>query len=82
MCAGFRAGSGDAHQLFNPGPLDVVYLEVGDRSAGDSVSYPDDDLLAVWRDGRWQFTHKDGRPMIDRQRYRGRPAHAKRGMPA
>ena len=62
MCAGFRAGSGDAHQLFNPGPLDVVYLEVGDRSAGDSVSYPDDDLLAVWRDGRWQFTHKDGRP--------------------
>lgn len=62
MCAGFAAGSGDAHQLFNPGPLDAVYLEVGDRSAGDSVTYPDDDLLAVWRDGRWQFMHKDGRP--------------------
>lgn len=62
MCAGFRAGSGDAHQLVNPGEGDVVYLEVGDRSAGDAVSYPDDDLQAMWCDGRWQFTDKDGHP--------------------
>lgn len=61
MCAGFRAGSGDAHQLFNPGPDDVEYLEIGDRSPGDSVHYPDDDLLAQWVDGRWKFLHKDGR---------------------
>ena len=62
MCAGFRAGTGDAHQLLNPTDETVVYLEIGDRSAGDSVSYPDDDLLAVLVDGRWVFTHKDGRP--------------------
>ena len=62
MCAGFRAGSGDAHQLFNPTDQPVVYLEIGDRSEGDAVSYPDDDLLARLAEGRWVFAHKDGRP--------------------
>src|SRR3954453_5942202 len=33
MCAGFKAGSGDAHQLVNRSDTDVVYLEVGDRSS-------------------------------------------------
>lgn len=64
MCAGFRAGSGDAHCLSNPADADadVVYLEVGDRSAGDAVSYPDDDLRADFVAGAWVFAHKDGRP--------------------
>lgn len=62
MCAGFRAGSGDAHCLVNPGEEEVVYLEVGDRSEGDAVSYPDDDLQALREDGRWVFVHKDGSP--------------------
>ena len=61
MCAGFRAGTADAHQLLNPTDELVVYLEVGDRSDGDSVSYPDDDLVAAMIDGRWVFAHKDGR---------------------
>lgn len=61
MCAGFRAGSGDAHQLLNLSDAPVVYLEVGDRSAGDRVHYPDDDLMAALVDGRWRFMHKDGR---------------------
>jgi uncharacterized cupin superfamily protein len=62
MCAGFKAGSGDAHQLINRSALPAVYLEAGDRSAGDSAEYPDDDLVAVRVEGGWQFTHKDGRP--------------------
>jgi len=62
MCAGFRAGTGDGHQLLNRSDQDVVYLEVGDRSAGDAVTYPDDDLQAVLVDGAWQFAHKDGTP--------------------
>ena len=63
MCAGFRAGTGNAHQLVNRSDADVVYLEVGDRSAGDAVVYPDDDLQAVFGDdGKWQFLHKDGSP--------------------
>ncbi|WP_374486163.1 cupin domain-containing protein [Zoogloea sp.] len=62
MCAGFRAGSGDAHCLVNLSEEEVVYLEVGDRSEGDAVSYPDDDLQALREDGRWVFVHKDGSP--------------------
>lgn len=63
MCAGFQAGSGNGHQLLNRTGEDVLYLEVGDRSAGDAVTYPDDDLRAVMGgDGKWQFVHKDGTP--------------------
>lgn len=62
MCAGFPAGTGDGHCLLNDSEQEVIYLEVGDRSAGDSVSYPDDDLRADFIDGRWQFSHKDGQP--------------------
>lgn len=57
MCAGFAAGRGDAHQLFNPTAETVIYLEVGDRTPQDTVYYPDDDLRAVRVDGRWVFTH-------------------------
>lgn len=62
MCAGFKAGTGNGHCLINETAEDVVYLEIGDRTAGDEGSYPDDDLKADFVDGRWQFTHKDGRP--------------------
>ncbi len=61
-CAGFAAGTGDAHHLVNETAEDVVYLEVGDRSPGDVGSYPDDDLVAVIVDGAWRFTRKDGSP--------------------
>lgn len=63
MCAGFKAGTGDGHHLLNRTNTDVVYLEAGDRSAGDAGSYPDDDLQAALDgSGAWRFTHKDGTP--------------------
>jgi uncharacterized cupin superfamily protein len=63
MCAGFKSGSGEAHHLVNRTDRDVVYLEIGDRSAGDEVSYPDDDLMVTTSaDGKRRATHKDGRP--------------------
>ena len=62
MCAGFKAGSGDAHRLINRSSEDAVYLEVGDRTQGDSVAYPDDDLVAILVEERWVFTRKDGTP--------------------
>jgi uncharacterized cupin superfamily protein len=62
MCAGFKAGSGDAHHLVNRTSEDVVYLEVGDRSAGDTGTYPEDDIQVVLVEGKWRFAHKDGRP--------------------
>ena len=60
MCAGFRAGTGNAHQLVNRSAAPATILEIGDRSAGDVGTYPDDDLQAVLVDGAWQFLHKDG----------------------
>jgi uncharacterized cupin superfamily protein len=60
MCAGFKAGSGDAHHLVNRTSRDVVFIEVGDRTAGDTASYPDDDLEARLTEAGWRFVHKDG----------------------
>lgn len=60
---GFKAGIGVAHQLVNRSEKPVLYLEVGDRSVGDEVEYPNDDLKANSQsNGKWTFTHKDGRP--------------------
>ncbi len=61
MCAGFRHG-GSAHHLINRSDAPATYLEIGDRQPGDGAEYPDDDLVAVRIDGRWQFTRKDGTP--------------------
>jgi uncharacterized cupin superfamily protein len=61
-CYGFKAGTGIAHQLVNRSLEPVTYLEIGDRTAGDEVEYPNDDLKAIQlMDGVWTFTHKDGR---------------------
>ncbi len=61
MCAGFKAGTGDGHQLANRTESNVTFLEIGDRSAGDTVNYPDDDMqLVVGADGKRRFVRKDG----------------------
>jgi uncharacterized cupin superfamily protein len=62
MCAGLKAGTGNGHRLVNETADDVVYLEVGDRTPGDEVGYPDDDLKALLVDGRWRFVHRSGAP--------------------
>jgi len=62
MCAGFAAGQG-AHHLENRSDRDVIYLEVGDRTPNDHVTYPHDDIVAIsGSDGQYRYTHKDGRP--------------------
>ncbi|MCC6712499.1 MAG: cupin domain-containing protein [Candidatus Dadabacteria bacterium] len=62
MCAGFKAGDGNGHHLINETGEDVLYLEIGDRTPGDEVGYPDDDLQALLVEGKWKFVHKDGTP--------------------
>lgn len=63
MCAGFKAGSGNAHHLVNRTGRDVVYLEIGDRTERDVVVYPDDDIVAAkGSDGQWRYVHKSGTP--------------------
>ncbi len=62
-CYGFKAGNGEAaHQLINKSSSVVKYIEVGDRTEGDIVVYPNDDLKArQLSKGDWELTHKDGR---------------------
>jgi uncharacterized cupin superfamily protein len=62
MCVGFPAGTGNAHNLHNATSEIVLYLEVGDRSPGEEVSYPDDDLRIVQVEGKTNYVHKDGTP--------------------
>jgi uncharacterized cupin superfamily protein len=63
MCAGFRAGTGNAHHLVNLTNEDVSFLEIGDRTSGDAATYPDDDIqAALGPSGTWQFARKDGTP--------------------
>lgn len=60
MCAGFPA-AGAAHHLINRSDAVARYLEIGDRTAGDEGTYPEDDLAVREEGGVWVFRHKDGR---------------------
>lgn len=63
MCACFPAGSGDAHRLENRSDAIVRFIEIGTRSTGEEVHYPDDDLiLHRSADGTRRFTKLDGSP--------------------
>jgi uncharacterized cupin superfamily protein len=63
MCIGFPAGTGDGHHFLNLTDKDAAFLVVGDRTAGDELTYPDIDLeLKVGPDGAKGFFHKDGTP--------------------
>jgi uncharacterized cupin superfamily protein len=70
-CAGYPAGSRNAHHMQNRSRAPAQYLEVGTRSAQDQALYPDDDLL--WADrasgqpapyglATTVACHKDGKP--------------------
>ncbi len=62
-CAGFRAGAPGGHHLVNRSDDDVVLIEIGDRTPGDEVTYPDDDLHGeLTPDGARRFSHRDGTP--------------------
>ena len=66
MCAGFRAGSPDGHQLINRSARAAVYLEISNRAtAEDTVYYSDPDVDMVWNAtaARGRFTRRDGSPV-------------------
>lgn len=69
-CAGFPAGTGNAHHMANRSTASASYLEVGARCPGDIAFYPDDDVMWAFRAGEGEArgqavemaAHKDGRP--------------------
>jgi uncharacterized cupin superfamily protein len=56
-CAAFPKNDGNGHHLVNRSSANAVCLEIGTRSGGDSVVYPDIDLLVDPSKG---YTRKDG----------------------
>ena len=60
-CAGFKAGVADGHCLQNRSDREAVLLEVGTRHpGGDSVDYPDIDLILRPSEKPWK--RRDGTP--------------------
>lgn len=63
MCAAFPAGRPDGHALLNRTDAEATYLEVGDRTAGDEVDYPDVDMQVRVIDGEEVLVRRsDGAP--------------------
>lgn len=60
MCAGFKAGVANGHCLINRSKAPATYLEIGSRSTEERSHYPDVDLQGFSKDGKWNFTRKDG----------------------
>jgi uncharacterized cupin superfamily protein len=62
-CAGFRAGTGNGHQLVNRSDRPAKYLEISNRDPEDRVEYPDEDLAySRGADGAPRYTHGDRSP--------------------
>ena len=59
---GFPKGDGDGHQLVNRSNAPATYLEIGTRAPVDDVDYPDIDMKAEKRDGKFRFLTKKGEP--------------------
>jgi uncharacterized cupin superfamily protein len=58
-CVGFRAGNGIGHCIINQSSIESVeFLEIGDRTLDDEVTYPEVDLKANEVNGQWVFTRK------------------------
>ena len=64
MCAGFKAGVPNGHQLVNRSSVPVSILEVGTRSEVETAHYSDAavDMKAIKQNGKFQILHKDGTP--------------------
>ena len=60
--AGFKAGDANGHCIANRSGEDAFYIEVGDRTPGDEVTYSDVDMEERLVEGKETFVRKDGTP--------------------
>src|ERR1700691_4051676 len=60
--AGVKAGEPNGHCLQTRSATEAVLLEIGGRTVGDVVQYPDIDLVARAEGAAALFTHRDGTP--------------------
>ena len=47
IAAGFPAGEANGHHFVNRSSVVAIYLEVGDRTPNDKVTYPDENLMTT-----------------------------------
>ncbi|WP_295559334.1 cupin domain-containing protein [uncultured Hyphomicrobium sp.] len=62
MAVAFAAGDKNGHQLVNRSSARATYLEIGTRAQDEDITYPDIDLRAEKRAGRFRFFRKTGEP--------------------
>lgn len=62
MAVSFPAGDRNGHHLVNRSSGIATYLEIGTRCKDENITYPDVDLRAEKREGKFRFFHKDGTP--------------------
>jgi uncharacterized cupin superfamily protein len=62
MCAGFKAGVSEGHQLLNRSDRPAVYLEISNRDALDTGDYSEADMRWNPPEHRGKFTRKNGDP--------------------
>ena len=62
MCAGFAAGTQDAHHLVNRSGRPARYLEISNRDASDSAQYAEADLCWNPPGHPGRYTRRDGTP--------------------
>ena len=58
--AGFKANSGNGHQLVNRTARDAVYLEIGTRAKPNASTMRMSIMLMVRDDNGARYTHKNG----------------------
>jgi uncharacterized cupin superfamily protein len=63
MVAGFKAGSGNGHHIVNRSNAVVRLLEVGTRTAEETATYSDIDLMYREDATAGGYFTKDGRPL-------------------
>ncbi len=63
--AGFPAGQADGHRLENHIDEETIFIEVGSRSAAETLRYPDSDLVLIreYQGAARRFTRHDGAPV-------------------
>jgi len=66
--AGFKANDPNGHCLQNRTGSDAIVLEVGTRSEGDAVTYPDIDMVSPSSQKPAIYMHRDGAPYEDIKR--------------
>ena len=64
-CAAFPAGDPNGHHIVNKSDRDGAFLVIGTHTATEIGHYSDIDMKVTVCDGTFDFTRRDGTPMVN-----------------